>query len=546
MTCSRRWLLKSALIGGAEIVAASPLSSTSSVAVEPTQQERSPRWAKGIEGQRKADLGNGSYLNPILAGDHPDPSILKDGDDYYMTFSSFEAQPALVIWHSRDLVNWTPLTTALNHSLGSVFAVDLCKHNGRFYIYIPVIPTSVSEGMDGRSGIYAIHADDIKGPWSAPVSLNIAGYIDPGHIVGEDGKRYLFLSGISRVRLSDAGLATDGPIEHVYDGWKYPEDWIVEAYSLEGPKMLRHNGWFYLVSAVGGTAGPPTGHMVIVARSRSIHGPWQNHPHNPIIHTANEREYWWSRGHATFVEGPSGDWWTVYHGFENGYRTLGRQTLLEPIEWRVDGWPYALGGDLSKPIATPKGGQSGPHAFALSDDFAENRIGRQWTFYAPAKEEKRRLSYENGALVIAGKGGSPSDCSPLTCLVGDHAYEISVEMEVAAGAEGGLLLFYNRNLYLGMGHNRSEMLTYQFGKKSFFWKEPAPKTNDLHLRIVNDRHIVTFFYSTDGSTWRQHGLRSETSGYNTNTAGDLLSLRPGLFSAGGGVVRFRNFRYRAL
>ena len=542
---SRRWLLKNAVLGGAGLVAAPRPGSASEPAVCAAGQQPL-RWNSGIEGQRKADLGNGAYLNPILAGDHPDPSILKDGDDYYMTFSSFEANPGLIIWHSRDLVNWTPIGPALHRALGTVFAVDLCKHNGRFYIYIPIIPTAISTGMNGQSGIFVIHADDIKGPWSEPVSLKISGYIDPGHIVGEDGRRYLFLSGISRVRLTDDGLATDGPIEHVYDGWKYPDDWVVEAYSLEGPKLLRRDGWFYLVSAVGGTSGPPTGHMVIVARSRSIHGPWENHPRNPIVRTRSDRESWWSRGHATLVEGLNGDWWAVYHGYENGYRTLGRQTLLEPIAWAADGWPQALGGDLSSPIAKPKGGQAGAHGFALSDDFAQSRMGTQWTFFEPEIGEANRVHAAGGSMTLAAKGAAPGSSSPLTCLVGDHGYEVSVDMEVEAGAEGGLLLFYNRNHYLGMGHDGTQMSTYQFGQKSVFWREPAPRTNRLHLKIVNDRHIVTFYYSADGSAWTRHGLRSEASGYHTNVAGDLLSLRPALFATGTGQVRFRNFRYRAI
>ena len=92
-----------------------------------------------------------------------------------------------------------------------------------------------------------------------------------------------------------------------------------------------------MITAVGGTAGPPTGHMVIAARSRSIHGPWEHCPHNPIVRTPSADEPWWSRGHASLVEGPAGDWWMVYHAYENGYRTLGRQTLLEPMEWTADG-----------------------------------------------------------------------------------------------------------------------------------------------------------------------------------------------------------------
>ena len=95
------------------------------------------RWARGFEGQRRADLGNGTFLNPVFAGDHPDPSIIRDGDDYYLTFSSFDAYPGLVIWHSRDLINWQPVTAALKAPIGSVWAPGLAKHGGRFYCYIP-------------------------------------------------------------------------------------------------------------------------------------------------------------------------------------------------------------------------------------------------------------------------------------------------------------------------------------------------------------------------------------------------------------------------
>jgi xylan 1,4-beta-xylosidase len=92
---------------------------------------------RGFEGQRKADLGDETFLNPILAGDHPDPTILKVGPDYYMTFSSFESYPGLVIWRSRDLVNWTPVGPALRTPIGSVWAPELVRHDGRFYLYIP-------------------------------------------------------------------------------------------------------------------------------------------------------------------------------------------------------------------------------------------------------------------------------------------------------------------------------------------------------------------------------------------------------------------------
>jgi xylan 1,4-beta-xylosidase len=264
--------------------------------------QSAPHWGTGPEGTRRADLGNGWYRNPIMPGDYADPSVLKDGDDYYMTHSSFDAAPGLIIWHSRDLVNWQPIGPALPKPLGTVFAVDIAKHDGRYYIY-PFHEGAVVAGA-GQLRQHLCHPRRQHGrPVERAHRHEDRRLIDPGHVVGEDGHRYLFLSGINRVRLSADGLSTEGPVEKAYDGWHYPDDWVTEGYSLEGPKLFRRGAWFYLVSAVGGTSGPATSHMVIVARSRSVLGPWENCPHNPIVRTRSDKEAWWSRGHATMVEG---------------------------------------------------------------------------------------------------------------------------------------------------------------------------------------------------------------------------------------------------
>ncbi len=381
-------------------------------------------WARGIEGQRRADLGDGSFLNPIVAGDHPDPTVLKDGDDYWMTFSSFHSYPGLVIWHSKDLVNWTPVGPTLFRNLGDIWAVDLCKHDGRYFIYIPANPTG-----KGWS-IHAIWADDIRGPWSEPVDLGIEGCIDPGHAVGEDGRRYLFVNGIRKIRLSDDGLATDGELEQAYEPWRYPAHWITENFAPEGPKLFWRDGWLYLVTAVGGTAGPATGHMVIMARARSVHGPWEHCPHNPLVRSRSSREPWWSRGHATAVEGPAGDWWMVYHGYERGFHTLGRQTLLEPMRWSGDGWLHALGGDLSQPLRKPAQIAGAAHGQALSGPLSPERFGVQWCFHQPGPDDNARLSHEGDVLRLAAAGTSPADAAVLSCIVGDRAWRAEIALEL--------------------------------------------------------------------------------------------------------------------
>ena len=523
MTSSRRTALKTILAGAA--------------IVPQLAQAAEPKWGRGIEGQRKADLGNGTFLNPILSGDHPDPTILKDGDDYYMTFSSFLSCPGIVIWHSRDLVNWTPIGPALTQPLGSVWAMDLVKHNGRYYIYIPASPNN-------KSGIFVIWADNIRGPWSDPIDLHIPDGIDPGHIVGEDGKRYLFVNGVRRIRLTDDGLATDGKLEPAYEPWRYPSGWVVEMFAPEGPKLFRRGAWFYLVSAVGGTSGPPTSHMVIAARSSSIHGPWEHCPHNPLVRTASINERWWSRGHASLVEGPAGDWWMVYHGYENGYRTLGRQTLLEPVEWTSDGWFKAKGGGLSQPLPMPKKGRPGPSGFAKSDDFSTNKFGTQWSFYSPGPDEMKRARYEPGALLITGKGTSPADSSPLTFIAGDRSYEASVTLDIIGAGQGGLLLHYSERSFVGIGFSASHMMTYIYGQEQNWMRTPVA-VSTVHIRVRNDQHIVTFHYSLDGVNWVKHPWQMEVSGLHHNVFGGFLSLTPGIYSAGEGAVRARDFRYRA-
>ena len=539
---TRRDALKSLMVGGAAVAA--PPIAAASPKEEPgacTPQSRdwsNMRWGKGFEGQRIADLGNGTFLNPVFSGDRPDPTILKDGDDYWMTFSSFDSYPGIVVWHSRDLVNWDPVGPALTTPVGSVWACDIAKHGGRFFIYFP------ARTRERRSN-YVVHAPSMRGPWSEPIDLKLPAHIDPGHIVGEDGKRYLFLSGGDRVRLTEDGLATDGAVEHVYDPWRYPDDWVVESFSPEGPKVLRHGNYFYMITAVGGTAGPPTGHMVIAARAKSINGPWENCPRNPLVRTTDAREKWWSRGHASLVEGPGGDWWSVYHGYENGYWTLGRQTLLDRIEWTEDGWPRFTGKDLSSPMKKPAKSLGQAHHIALSDDFSKDKFGIQWAFYDPGANERARVAYENGALVVAGKGDSPANCSPITCITGDQAYVCEVEIEVEGAATGGVVLFYNRRMYCGLGFNERGLVRHRTAIDTNPRKRPDIGRR-MFIRFENNRHIVTFHTSPDGRAWTKFDVQMEVSGYHHNTAYDFLSLRPGLYAAGVGKVRFRNFKYRAI
>jgi len=155
------------------------------------------------------------------------------------------------------------------------------------------------------------------------------------------------------------------------------------------------------------------------------------------------------------------------------------------------------------------------------------------------------VTYGERRLVLAGKGSGPADCSPLAFNVGDHAYEISAILEPRRGAIGGALLFYSSRGFVGFGFDGSEMYTYNYAQEHGWLRIPA-RSGRVHVRLVNDHHIVTMYYSLDGDEWRRHPWRFEVSGYHQNVFGGFRSLRPALFAAGGGEVSFADFRYRAL
>ena len=498
------------------------------------------------EGRRRADLGDGTFRNPVLPGDHPDPSIVRVGEDYYLTCSSFHSYPGLVVHHSRNLLDWRPICAALLTNVGSVFAPDLVHHDGRFYIYFPAIG-------EGGMANYVVHADRIEGPWSEPVDLGIRGFIDPGHALGEDGKRYLFLNGVYRVQISDDGLSViDEPV-HVCHPWKYPQDWVVEMYAPEGPKILRRGGFFYMISAVGGTAGPPTSHMVVVSRSKSIHGPWEDCPANPVIKTRSAEEPWWSRGHATFFEGPDGRWWAVYHGYENGFWTLGRQTLLEPIRWTDDGWPEALGGDLSGPLEAPllgnRASAGSGTGLRLSDDFRESRFGVQWQFHVSGPVDLERCRFGPNGMSMEGRGTTLADSIPMCMVAPDRRYEVEVSFELEGEAEAGLTLFYSERAFCGLGltsgseKEAGQLLVYGYGQEHPWLRAPA-ESRRCSMRIRNDEHILTLSYRFDERPWQKHAWQMEVSGFHHNVFGGFTSLKIGLFVCGPGRARFKDFRYR--
>lgn len=459
----------------------------------------------------------------ILPGDYADPTILKDGNDYYMTHSPFYYQPGFLIWHSTDLMNWEPICRAGEEWEGSAWAPDLQKVGDTYYIYFPADDTN-----------WVMMAKDIRGPWTKPADTGISG-IDPGLAVTPEGKRYLFTSAGYVTPLTDDGLRRAGETKKIYDGWTYPHEWETECMCLESPKITYRNGYYYMTSAEGGTAGPATSHMAVCARAKDIYGPWENSPYNPIVHTYSDAEKWWSKGHGTLVEGPDGQWWIVYHAYENGAYFLGRQTLMEPVEWTDGGW--------YRPVKDLDVNEIPASAVSLSDDFESDDISWQWAGW---KEDITRAAYQKkGRMIIPARGTVPEDSRLMMLTATDCDYTVETQVSLKGnGLKAGLILFYSEHAYAGLLCDSKSMTVYRNAGKSDVF--PSEIGKNIWIRLDFSKGMLDISVSPDGSVWEVLCEDIDVSDFHHNRYGGFLALRPALCSVGEGLAEFHHFTYTAL
>jgi beta-xylosidase len=468
-----------------------------------------------------------AYRNPILGGDHPDASPIRVGDDFYLTHSSFDYAPGLLIWHSRDLINWRPVAAALHRYYGTVWAPYLCEYRDHFYLYFPA-----------AGHIQVVHADHPTGPWSEPIDLGIQN-IDPAHIA-ESGRRFLYMAGGQMAELNADGLSVKTPPRTVLEPWPIPAATRMECTCLEGPKLIEHNGYFYLNVAEGGTAGPGTSHSVISARSRHADGPWEFSPYNPVVHTPSRDDRWLSLGHGRLVDTPAGKWFITVHSYENGYRTLGRQLLLLPIEWTPDGWfrvPPGIAANSAIPMPIP--GTTQQPFPDPSDNFVTPALGLQWAFWH--EFDPSRFTTGDDALTLKAQGKSLADSSVLTTPVGGHSYTVEADIEVDPGCESGLLLFYNPLHATGIVLSPAGIgARLANGYIATYQEKGATRAT---FRVVNDRQEIDFYYRLPGQPWQRLPESAEIAGMNHNVLDGFLDVRPALYACGRGKATFRAFRY---
>ena len=284
--------------------------------------------------------------------------------------------------------------------------------------------------------------------------------------------------------------------------------------------------------------------MVDRGASRSIDGPWENAPDNSDHPHASADEPWWSRGHATLIEGPDARWYMVHHGYEKGYMTLeGRRCWSRSSGPRMDGFARQVATWANRFACRSRQGRCTEWPVRK---LHAARFDLVVALLPAGQRERDRVSLDDGVLTLTAKGASPKDSVPLFLTAGDHAYEVEVVMEFDAGAQAGVLLFYSKALYVGLGFNDHGTVMHRYGQERNGARLANLPGRRVHVRMVNRHHIVTFFTSADGKAWTKYGVQMEVSGYHQNVGGDFQALRPALYAAGKGAVRFSDFRYRAL
>lgn len=471
-----------------------------------------------------SDNGNGTYKNPVLHADYSDPDAIRVGDDYYLTASSFNCVPGLPILHSKDLVNWRLISYALKkqvpldvfsipqHGKG-VWAPAIRYHNNEFYIYYP----------DPDFGIYMIKTKDPAKDWSDPVLVLAGkGYIDPCPLWDDDGNSYLIIgwagsrAGINSMltifRMNAAGTKVTDDGRHVYDGHGIDP-------TVEGPKLYKRNGYYYIFAPAGGVA---TGWQLAL-RSKNIYGPY-------------ERKVVMSQG-ATTINGPhqgawvdtkSGEQWFLHFQDKGPY---GRVVHLQPMTWK-DNWPV-IGTDKDgdgngEPVLEykkPAVGKMYPIATPPeSDEFNGDTLGLQWQWQANPQlqwsalmrgtNQLRLFAWPDSAKNLWAAPNLLLQKFPAPSFTATARITFTVDSNAADNKKAGLLIMGSDYAYISITRGKDGYYISQVickdannrGIEETVQQIPLQSaTVVVRAKVTGPNASCTFSFSEDGTNFKNIG-----------------------------------------
>ncbi|WNS41401.1 glycoside hydrolase family 43 protein [Paenibacillus sp. MMS20-IR301] len=490
------------------------------------------------------------FINPVIPGFYPDPSICRAGEDYYLVNSTFHYFPGVPVFHSRDLVNWQQIghcltrpeqleLAGLESSMG-IFAPTLRYHEGYFYMITTLINGRASGGMRN----FYVRADHPAGPWSDPVFLDWPG-IDPSLFFDEDGRVYItgtngFSGEPAGIYQAEIGLETGkllSPRQLIWTG--------TGGKSPEGPHLYRMNGWYYLLIAEGGTE---YGHMVTIARSTGPSGPFEAAPGNPIMSNRSTGQLIQATGHADLVQAHDGSWWAVMLGIRPVSRRhhLGRETCLAPVAWSPDGWPVAgNGAQLELEMEGPDFYHGPRPAEARLDHFAAAELQEYWSFLRNPYPADWSLRERQGWLTLHGSAVTLNDTdSPAFVACRQQhfrcAFSALLQFTPEDGDEAGLSVYMNELHHYeialtGVNGQRYLLLRKRAGSIWMVAEQAAYAGDTVILRIQADRKGYSFSYQLPGEAeWHLLG-HAESSLLSTEVAGGFTGVYLGMYATGNGT-----------
>jgi alpha-N-arabinofuranosidase len=534
--------------------------------------------AFSYSGSTATTPGAGEYLNPIVAGFYPDPSLCRVGDDYYLVNSAFNYFPSIPVWHSKDLVNWTQVGNVIDRPSqfamhggqvsSGTYAPTIRYHDGTFYMICTFV---------GGIGNFYVTAKDPAGPWSEPISLKNVGGMDPSLFFDEDGKCYVVncddppqgraeYNGHRTIRLRELDLEqkqiVGEPVILVNGG----TDISRHPVWCEGPHLYKINKTYYLMCAQGGTS---TDHSEVIFKSDTLRGPYVPGPNNPMITAqdlpANRPDPVTCTGHADMVQTQNGDWYAVFLGcqpYQAGFFNTGRQTFLLPVKWEND-WPSILPPHTpvpltlkkpnlpaDKPAAVPTTGN-----ISFADNFDSDTLAFRWiglrgpaSKWCDTSKADKALFLQPRADQLSGQGNP----SFLAVRQQNNDFTCSVTLAAQPGTSNcvaGLAAFQNEGHYYAVnvavdsGNLTSISLEKSTPSRGFgrpggqasstnllATQKLPEKLTSIRLKIQGAGAVTKCFYQTAGGDFTQLGQDLQSSFLSTDTAGGFQGVTLGMFA----------------
>jgi len=451
-----------------------------------------------------------NFSNPVLAGDFPDPSVIRVGDDYWATATTSEWAPLFPLLHSRDLVHWDHVGNVFERrpdwASGNFWAPEIAEHKGKFFMYY----TARKKG--GPLAVACATADNPRGPWTdhGPMVAQDAGSIDAVPVTDRDGSRWMIWKedGNSRKqptplwiqKLSDDGTKLVGEMKEIM---RNDAEW--EGALIEGAFVQQRGEYFYMFYSGAGCCGRGCNYALGVARAKNLLGPWEKNPANPIL---DENAVWKCPGHGSIVTTKDGRDFLLYHAYNrDNFIYVGRQGLLDEITWGANGWPTINDGrGASTNRITPLPAATPAPANDFADDFSQAKLKPQWQW--PVNNEPR-VDFSGGKLTLTANTSSRdafvASVLGMKTVAGDYSAVAKLDLGALKPTQSaGLSAYGDRENALGASVCDGHLVLWkrQRNKHENLSTNSLPPGSTLFLRLnASAGHRFTFSTSTDGKAW---------------------------------------------